>query len=430
MNAVAENAVARGGRTAGATAASFLARYDGQAGANPSRDRAAVLLRASGLPRTGVEAWKYTSLRALADIPFAAAPARPDMAAVHAIVAEAEREFALDADLPRAVVVDGRFDAALSRLPDGVTVTRLTARDELPPYDDVATALNTLLADDGLVLHVGPGVDAGRMLLLSVTVADSAPLSVHPRHRIVLDQGARLSVLDLAVGRGAYLHNPVFDITVADNAALIHAKLQAEDPAAQHLAVIHAEVGAGASYDSFTLTLGASLARHEVHARLAAEGGIVHVNGAQLLDGRQVADLTSVITHAAPACNSRQTVKNVLSGHARGVFQGKILVERIAQKTDGYQMNQALLLSDTAEIDAKPELEIYADDVRCSHGATVGALDPDQLFYLRSRGVAEHEARAILVKAFLHDAVELIGDESLRAVLDRAVESWWNRKDA
>jgi Fe-S cluster assembly protein SufD len=415
---------------AGVSAAAFLARYDGQGVTTPSRDHAAAFLRARGLPRTGVEAWKYTSLRALADIPFATAPAQPDLASVRAILAETEQAFALDADLPRAVLVNGRFDAALSRLPGGVTVTRFAAPDDLPPHDDIATALNTLLADDGLVLHVAPGVDAGRLLLLSVVSAGGEPLSVHPRHRIVLDPGARLAVLDLAVGRGAYLHNPVFDIVVADGAALIHAKLQAEDPAAQHLAVIHAEVGAGASYDSFTLTLGAALARHEVHARLMAEGGIVHVNGAQLLDGRQVADLTSVITHAAPACNSRQTVKNVLSGHARGVFQGKILVERIAQKTDGYQMNQALLLSDAAEIDAKPELEIYADDVRCSHGATVGALDADQLFYLRSRGVAEHEARAILVKAFLHDAVELIGDEALRAVLDRAVESWWNRKDA
>nr|WP_220795139.1 Fe-S cluster assembly protein SufD [Gluconacetobacter sacchari] len=398
---------------------------------NAVRLAAADLLRRVGLPRAGVEAWKYTSLRTLADIPFAGAPARPDGAAVDRLLADLARVHALEADLPRAVMVNGRFAPELSRLPDGVSVARFSAAGDLAPHGDVASALNALLAEDGLTLTVAAGVDAGRMALLSVVVApDGAVLSVHPRHRIVLEGGARLSVLDLSVGRGDYLNNPVLDIAVAEGAHLVHAKLQAEDAAARHLAVVHAEIGADASYDSFTLTLGGALARHEVHARLNEEGGIVHVNGAQLLDGRQLADLTSVITHAAPACNSRQTVKNVLAGHARGVFQGKILVERVAQKTDGYQMNQALLLSGTAEIDAKPELEIYADDVRCSHGATVGALDAEQLFYLRSRGVAGGEARAILVKAFLHDAVELMGDEALRAVLNRAVETWWNRKDA
>nr|WP_220790123.1 Fe-S cluster assembly protein SufD [Gluconacetobacter tumulisoli] len=409
-------------------------RYASRAGTNPVRDRAADMLRRAGLPRSGVEAWKYTSLRALGDVPFAAAPGTPDDAAVHAIVTGAEQAFALDGAMPRAVFVNGRFDPSRSSLPDGVSVGRFQALDEESddePAADVASALNAILAEDGLLLRVAPGVDAGRLLLLSVGAgADGTPISFHPRHRIELGQGAALSVLDLSVGQGAYLNNPVFDIAVGDGARLGHAKMQAEAAGAQHLAVVHAEIGAGGLYDSFTLTLGAALARHEVHVRLAAPGAVVHVNGAQLLDGRQHADLTSVITHAAPDCNSRQTVKNVLSGHARGVFQGKILVERVAQKTDGYQMNQALLLSETAEIDAKPELEIYADDVRCSHGATVGALDPDQLFYLRSRGIVEHEARAILVKAFLHDAVDLIGDEILRATLDRAVESWWNRKDA
>ncbi|GBQ36553.1 Fe-S cluster assembly protein SufD [Gluconacetobacter azotocaptans] len=415
---------------AGVSAAAFLDRYAARAGTNPARDRAADTLRRTGLPRTGIEAWKYTSLRALGDIPFAAAPATPDDATVRAILTEAEQAVGLGPDLRRAVFVNGRFDPSLSSLPDGVSAGRFHATDEASD-DDVASALNAILAEDGLVLRVAPGADAGRLLLLSIGVAeDGTPISFHPRHRIELGQGAALSVLDLSVGRGAYLNNPVFDIVVADGARLGHAKMQAEAPTAQHLAVVHAEIGAGGEYDSFTLTLGAALARHEVHVRLAAPGAVVHVNGAQLLDDRQHADLTSVITHAAPDCNSRQTVKNVLSGHARGVFQGKILVERVAQKTDGYQMNQALLLSETAEIDAKPELEIYADDVRCSHGATVGALDPDQLFYLRSRGVAEHEARAMLVKAFLHDAVDLIGDEILRATLDRAVESWWNRKDA
>ena len=193
---------------------------------------------------------------------------------------------------------------------------------------------------------------------------------------------------------------------------------------------MRAEVAEGGSYDSFSLALGARLARHEVHATMSGRGAEVQVNAAQLLDGQQHADLTSVIVHKAPACNSRQTVKNVLSGHARAVFQGKIVVERIAQKTDGYQMNQALLLSNEAEIDTKPELEIYADDVKCSHGATAGALDDDQLFYLRSRGVPVVEARAILVRAFLADALGLIDDEVTRGVLERAVDASWDRRSS
>ncbi|HEY0421512.1 MAG TPA: SufD family Fe-S cluster assembly protein, partial [Acetobacteraceae bacterium] len=152
-----------------------------------------------------------------------------------------------------------------------------------------------------------------------------------------------------------------------------------------------------------------------------------HLNAAQLLGGMQHADFTTVVRHAAPNTASRQTVKNVLTGRAHGVFQGKIEVDRVAQKTDGYQMNQALLLSPDAEINSKPQLEIYADDVKCSHGATVGELDPNQLFYLRSRGVPEAEARPMLVRAFLAEALDPIEHEAGRAVLEDAVSSWWER---
>ncbi|MGI4939803.1 MAG: SufB/SufD family protein, partial [Janthinobacterium lividum] len=185
----------------------------------------------------------------------------------------------------------------------------------------------------------------------------------------------------------------------------------------------------GAVYDSFGLTLGGRLARNEIHARLHGPNGMVHLNGAQLLGGSQHADFTTVVQHQAPSCGSRQTVKNVLSGRSRGVFQGRIEVDRIAQKTDGYQMNQALLLSPDAEIDAKPELQIYADDVKCSHGATVGELDAEQMFYLRSRGVPLVQARAMLVRAFLAEALDPIQHEGARAMLERAVERWWDRQE-
>jgi Fe-S cluster assembly protein SufD len=172
------------------------------------------------------------------------------------------------------------------------------------------------------------------------------------------------------------------------------------------------------------------LARAEIHTELTGPGATAHLNAAQLLTGVQHADLTSVVRHAAPHGTSRQTVKHVLAGRSRGVFQGRIEVARHAQKTDGYQMNQALLLSPDAEIDCKPELEIFADDVKCSHGATVGELDPEQLFYLRSRGIPDNEARAILVRAFLTEAIETVTHEAARGMLERAVGAWWERQAA
>jgi Fe-S cluster assembly protein SufD len=167
-----------------------------------------------------------------------------------------------------------------------------------------------------------------------------------------------------------------------------------------------------------------------VHARLAGTKGITHLNGAQLLGGDQHADFTTVVRHDAPSTTSRQTVKNVLAGRSQGVFQGRIEVARVAQKTDGYQMNQALLLSPEAEIDTKPELEIFADDVKCSHGATVGELDAEQLFYLRSRGIPDVEARSMLVRAFLADSLDAVTNEAVREELDRAVEGWWEKQAA
>jgi Fe-S cluster assembly protein SufD len=206
--------------------------------------------------------------------------------------------------------------------------------------------------------------------------------------------------------------------------------MQNEALSAFHLSTVYAEIAERGTYDSFGLNLGARIARTEAHVRLAGAKGIAHLNGAQLLGGTQHADFTTVVRHVAPSCTSRQTVKNVLAGRAQGVFQGRIEVAREAQKTDGYQMNQALLLSPDAEIDTKPELEIFADDVKCSHGATVGELDADQLFYLRSRGIPDAEARSILVRAFLAEALDAVAHEQVRAVLEQAVEGWWERQAA
>jgi Fe-S cluster assembly protein SufD len=242
---------------------------------------------------------------------------------------------------------------------------------------------------------------------------------------IRLGQGASLTLIEMSNGTGCYLHNPVTEIHVADGAVLTHVRVQSDGTDAFHLATIHAAVAAGGTYDSFTLNVGGRISRTEFHAGLNGPGAHAHLNGAQLLTGSQHADFTSVVRHAAPKGTSRQTVKNVLAGRSRGVFQGRIEVARGAQGTDGYQMNRALLLSPDAEIDTKPELEIFADDVKCSHGATIGELDAEQLFYLRSRGIPDHEARSILVRAFLAEALDPVTNDVARDLLEAAVATWW-----
>jgi Fe-S cluster assembly protein SufD len=215
---------------------------------------------------------------------------------------------------------------------------------------------------------------------------------------------------------------------VAEGARLNHGRLQQEGQEGVFLSTVYARVAARAAYDNFTLNAGARLARNEIHVALTGPKAEAHMNGVQLVGDGQHADTTTSLDHAAPDCSSRQTYKSVLSGRSRAVFQGKIHVRQAAQKTDGYQMNQALLLSPEAEIDSKPQLEIYADDVKCSHGATVGELDADHLFFLRSRGIPEAQAKAILVEAFLTEAVEAVADETIRAALSRGVAGWWQRQ--
>ena len=406
---------------------SFLARYEGLRARLPgdqdARDAAAAAFRRAGLPSTRDEAWKYTSLRSMADDEFREPLTSVDGGTLPAIPA---------IDGPRLVFVDGRLRRDLSSLPDSLHVSRFAddpAFGSLSrPEQEPVVALNTMLAEDGAILSVSAGVDAGTLVLVSLGAETGRSVAFHPRHAVRLAEGARLALIEISVGRGHYLHNPVFSVEVAANAVLTHVRLQDEAAEAFHLATIYATVEEGGLYDAFTLTLGARVSRAEFHARLTGPNATVHLNAAQLLRGSQVGDITTVVRHDAPNCASRQTVKNVLTDRARGVFQGRIEVERVAQKTDGYQMSQALLLSPDAEIDCKPELQIYADDVKCSHGATIGELDTDQLFYLRARGIPEHEARSLLIRAFLDDALQAITHEGARDLLERAVEGWWKRQ--
>jgi Fe-S cluster assembly protein SufD len=380
----------------------FLARYaalrERLPGDRAARDAAADAFSVAGLPGPRLEAWKYTNLRGLAEIADATgtSPAEPS-------------------DLPdgaRLVFVDGAFRADLS------AASQTFAQAPLFPaaHGEPIALLNTMLASDGAVLDIAG--DAGTLNLLSIGNA-----SAHLRHRIRMAPGARLVLIERS-RFAAGLHDTLFDIEVAAGAHLTHVRLIQDGDEAFHLATVYAEVEGEGTYDAFVLTAGAKLARTEIHTRLGGPRAMAHLNGAQLLSGTRVGDVTTVVRHDAPNCASRQTVKTVATDRARGVFQG-IEVARPAQKTDGYQMSQALLLSPEAEVDFKPQLEIYADDVKCSHGATVGQLDENQLFYLRSRGVPEPEARGMLVRAFMTEALDGVQDEGARAVLQDVVEAWW-----
>jgi Fe-S cluster assembly protein SufD len=407
-------------------AEAFLARYDGLKAGLPGdqalRSAAAELFRAGGLPGAREEAWRYTFLRPLAETAFHPAPVRPDCAALLAGLP------ALDA--PRLVFVDGGYRAEFSTPPTlAMLATGAPAFGPLArPAQDKLVALNTMLAEDGAALTVPEGVDAGTVVLVSLgTAAAGRATAFHPRHAVHMAAGSRMTLIEIFAGEGTYLDNPVLSATVEADATLTHLRLQTEAIGAFHLSTVYADVAERGTYDSFALNLGGRLSRMEAHARLAGPNAAAHLNAAQLLGGAQHGDFTTVVTHAAPSTQSRQTVKNVLTGQARGVFQGKIEVDRIAQKTDGYQMNQTLLLSPGAEINAKPQLEIYADDVKCSHGCTIGELDEDHIFYLRSRGLGVAEARAMLIRAFLSEALDPITHEAGRALLERAVADWWER---
>ena len=417
-------------------AEALLRRYEGLSSRLPGarlpwlaslRAAAAAAFRAQGLPSRRAEAWRYTDLRPIAEVEFA----EPLLSVTAALPLPAQR-------LPRrAIFVDGRFREGLSELGDNAVALGSLAAD-LPaaegrlgrlarPEEHPLAALNTALFEDGLTVTVPAGIDAGGLELSHFVLAAERPLACHPRHLIRLEAGARLLLLESAQGDVAtrYLHNPVFEIEIAEGASLVHVRLSQEGEAGFQLGTIYARIEAGGTYDNFTLNAGGRLVRNEIHAVLAGPEAACHMNGAQLLRDGQHADTTTVLDHAAPDCRSRQTYKTVLSGRSRGVFQGRIHVHQVAQRTDGYQMNQALLLSPEAEIDSKPQLEIYADDVKCSHGATVGALDADQLFYLRARGIPEPAARTMLIDAFLQDVVDTIAEGPARDAVATAIADWW-----
>jgi Fe-S cluster assembly protein SufD len=388
-----------------------------------------------GFPSTANEDWHFTSVAPIAEREFKLlAPPK------HGVTAQQIAPFSFGStDWHTLVFVNGRFDATLSSaapLPDGVTLLPLErAYDELPllveqylgkvaRYEgETFTALNTAFLDDGAVVHVAKEMEVARPIhLLFVTDASARDGAAQPRNLIVLDRFAKATVIETyaGLGDGSYFTNAVTEAIVADGATLTHLKLQRESPKAYHVGTLDVRQARDSHLVSFSFATGAALSRTNIYTELRGEGCGATLNGLYLGDGDQHIDHQTRIEHVEPNCYSRELYKGILDGSAHGVFNGKVYVHPEAQKTDGKQTNNTLLLSEKAQIDTKPQLEIFADDVKCTHGATVGRLDETSLFYMKSRGINARTARELLTYAFAADVLETIELDEVREGLESA----------
>ncbi|MFG1300214.1 Fe-S cluster assembly protein SufD [Xanthobacter sp. V3C-3] len=440
------NAPLRAARTA--TEDTILATLQARlAGAAPGRlaslaRDALAALETHGLPNRRVEEWKYTDLRA-------ALRAFPPLSGAPEAGEEAEATFkALKVPgAARILFVSGAFARGasdLAGLPAGVSALPLAsaaaAGDPLverigslgPDRHDGALALNTGFLGEGLVVRVAAGAKPGQAVHIAHVFPSAEPLSGFTRTVVVVEEGAELTLVESFSGRAniPYLANHAVELVVGDGAKVNLVRIQEEGEAALHLGTLVYELGRKAQLEVFSLAQGAALSRLNVFGRFAGQGSTATIRGATLAKARQHADTTLLIDHAVAHCESRELFKTVLADDARGVFQGKIVVRRDAQKTDGRMMSQSLLLSDNAEMDNKPELEIFADDVQCGHGATAGALDEKMLFYMRSRGLPAKEAEMLLIQAFVGEVVEPVEPEPLRDLLMERIVGWLAQRAA
>jgi len=398
----------------------------------------------SGLPHRRVEEWENTDLRALMRDAKPLAPP-PDAAAK--MRAKDAGALLADVECRKLTFVDGTFVAELSdlaKLESGLTIRpmadalakgdSMTGRlGKVVATDDAAVALNTAFMGDGVLIHVAPGAAVDRPIHLVFAASGDAPAALFTRSLVVIEKGARAMLVESHEGSATreYQNNTALELVVADEAHVDHIKITREGDKALHVSSLMADIGARARFNTFVYTAGGAVTRNQLFLRFGGEGTVANIRGASLLKGRQHADATLLVDHAVANCQSREVFKSVLDDESRGVFQGKIIVRPHAQKTDAKMASHALLLSEDAEADHKPELEIYADDVQCGHGATAGDLDEDLLFYLKARGIPAAEAEALLIQAFVGDAIEGIEHAGLREALSEAVAhgSWREADD-
>lgn len=388
-----------------------------------------------GFPTTRDEDWHFTSVTPIAEKTFKAVKAAPTTLTLGDLT-----PYIMDPEWHRLVFVNGRLEPALSQfsgLPADVQLAPLSdmLREEpewmerhlgsLAGFDKAAfTALNTAFMQEGIVLRVPKGeVVETPIHILHVVDSAAAGAAIHPRMLIVAEPLAQAMLVESFVGIGnvSYLVNGVSEVVVGNGARVDHYKVQRQSTEAFHVDTTQVTQGRDSIYHSFSYAAGAALSRANIYTKLADTGSEARLNGLYVLDGSQHADHQTFVEHLAESCASRELYCGVLDGQSHGVFNGKVYVDPIAQKTDGKQTNKALLLSPQARVDTKPQLEIFADDVKCTHGATIGRLDEMALFYLKSRGIGGENARSLLTYAFAAEALETIEIDALRLALEEQV---------
>ena len=389
----------------------------------------------TGFPTPRQEHWKYTNVSPIERRAF-------DLAGTsRSACDDATAERLLDSGAAsRLVFVDGRLDPGLSdtdTLPPGVEVEELTRSlrhdagflegrlaQLVTPEKTAFAALNAAFMDIGAVIRIAPGTHCETPIhLVFISGSRACERAYSPRIVIAAGAGSRVAVVEYFMGidDAVYLDNVVTEIEIAEGATVEHYKVQQANTGAYHIAALEAKLAAGASFHSWAVSLGARLSRHDIEVALDHEHARCTLDGLYLANGRQHADFHTNVEHTAPNCESHEYYKGIAGGRGRGVFNGRVHVHPDAQKTEAHQTNRNLLLSRNAEIDTKPQLEIHADDVKCSHGATIGQLDEQMLFYLRSRGIEERVARGMLTYGFARDVVDRIARDDLRESVGAAV---------
>jgi len=388
-----------------------------------------------GFPTKKDEDWKYTGLEPIRGIPFVPAAARATYPSSSTVM-----EAAADLGGPRLVFVNGHFAPDCSRsgaLPDGITLSAASswraaggerAQPLAPratrPYDHAFTALNLALSNDGAILRLADGAIIDDPIeLVFFSDGGGLPVMSNPRSTVVAGRDSSATIVETHVGAHGdqYWSNSVIAVVLEEGANVEHYKIQDEAESAFHLALLDVRQERNSRFASHALMLGSSIARHEVHVSLDGSGSEVCLDGLYLPRGVQHHDNPILIDHAQPGCTSRQLYKGIVDDHGHGVFNGHIVVRPGAFGTDATQTNKNLLLSDRAEVDTRPRLEIRADDVQCTHGAAVGRLDPDALFYLRSRGITEQAARGVLTYAFAREMVTRCRSEPIADRIEQLV---------
>jgi Fe-S cluster assembly protein SufD len=388
-----------------------------------------------GLPHRRIEEWKYTDLRALMKDarPLAAIPGQPAIDDAKKVVPFA------DLKAPTFLFVNGAL-VETPKLPKGVEAVSLAtayAEDHKllarfgeagAPQDNAAIALNTAFVTDGVLLTVARDAKIDQPIHLAFIHSGSGH-AAYARVLIVVEQGAEFTFVESHTGKGAHQTNTYVELLAADKTKVTAIKLQNEDLNAQHLATLAIKLGADVELTTVGIARGAAMARQQIHLYFEGDNTKAGLHGVSLSGGKRHLDTTLFVDHASYNCESREQFKQVLTDESRSVFQGKILVRQNAQKTDGRMMMRALMLSEGCEADLKPELEIYADDVQCAHGATCAALEEDYLFYLMARGIPRQEAEAMLIEGFIGEVLEVVESDVLKNDLTAVTDEWLKVRD-